>query len=70
MVKLADVQKQVVELSSEEKEGLLAFLIHELPGPFSGTDDEEVLRREEEMDSGAVAAISLEEFLKRVGRSA
>lgn len=70
MVKLVAVQKQVVELSFEEKEGLLAFLIHELPGPFSGPDDEEVLRREEEMDSGAVAAISHEEFLQRVGRPA
>lgn len=70
MVKLADVQKQVVELSFEEKEGLLAFLIHELSGPVSGADDEEVLRREEEMDSGAVAPISHEEFLQRVGRPA
>ena len=70
MVRLADVQKQAAELSFEEKEGLLAFLIHELPGPLSGADDEEVLRREEEMDSGAVEAISHEEFLNRVGRSA
>lgn len=69
MVKLADVQKQAAELSFEEKEGLLAFLIRELPGPLSRADDEEVLRREEEMDSGAVAAISHEEFLNRVGRS-
>jgi hypothetical protein len=70
MVKLADVQKQVLGLSFEEKEGLLAFLIHELPAPLLGADDEEVLRREEEMDSGAVTAISHEEFLKAVGRSA
>jgi len=70
MVKLVDVQQQAAELSFEEKEGLLAFLIHELPGPLSGADDEEVLRREEEMDSGPVAAISHEEFLNRVGRSA
>ena len=70
MVRLADVQKQVVELSCEEKAGLLAFLLHELPAPPSRVADDEVLRREEEMDSGVVVAISHEEFLKRVGRSA
>jgi signal transduction histidine kinase len=68
MVRLMDVQKQAAELSFEEKESLLAFLIHELPAPLSGADDEEVLRREEEMDSGAVEAISHEEFLNQVGR--
>jgi hypothetical protein len=43
----------------EEKEGLLAFLIQELAMSVLGTGDEEVLRREEEMDSGAIAAIFL-----------
>lgn len=32
-----------------------------------GPDDEEVLRREAELDSGAVKAISHEEFLARAG---
>jgi hypothetical protein len=50
----------------EEKEGLLAFLIQELPMSMLGTGDEEVLRRKEEMDSVAVAAISHEEFFGRV----
>jgi hypothetical protein len=45
---------------------LLAFLIQELPMSVLVTGDEEVLRREEEMDSGAIAAISHEEFLRRV----
>ena len=68
MVKLLDVQKQAAELSFEEKEGLLAYLIHELPDPVMGPDDAEVLRREEKMDSGEVKPISHEEFLKQVGR--
>jgi hypothetical protein len=68
MVKLLDVQKQAAELSFEEKEGLLAYLIHELPNPVTGPDDAEVLRREETMDSGEVKPISHEEFLKQVGR--
>ena len=50
----------------EEEEGLLAFLIQELPMSVLGSGDEEVLRREEEMDSGAIAAIFHEEFLGRV----
>ncbi|MFK7909134.1 MAG: hypothetical protein AB8F34_00885 [Akkermansiaceae bacterium] len=68
MVKLLEVQKQAAELSSEDKEGLLAYLIHELPDPVRGADDAEVLRREEEMDSGAIQPISHEEFLNQVGR--
>ena len=68
MARLLDVQKQTAELSHEEKEGLLAYLIHELPDPVLGADDAEVLRREEEMDSGAVEPISHEEFLNQVGR--
>ena len=68
MVRLMDVQMQAAELSMEEKESLLAFLIHELPSPPPGANDDEVLRREEEMDSGAVEVISHEEFLSQVGR--
>jgi len=68
MVSLLDVQKQADALSFEEKEGLLAYLIQALPAPSKWADDAEVLRREEEMDSGAVELISHEEFLKQVGR--
>jgi RecB family endonuclease NucS len=69
MVSLLDVQKQASALTFEEKEGLLAFLIHELPSPPVGSDDFEVIRREEEMNTGAVELLSHEEFLKQVGRS-
>ncbi|MFC5049050.1 hypothetical protein ACFPK9_15835 [Rubritalea spongiae] len=69
MVSLLDVQKQAASLTFEEKEGLLAFLIHELPHHPLGPDDDEVIRREEEMNTGAVDLLSHEEFLKQVGRS-
>lgn len=65
---LLSVQKQTDELSLEDKEGLLAYLLQALPAPSKWTDDAEILRREEEMDSGAVQPISHEEFLKQVGR--
>ncbi|OYV06931.1 MAG: hypothetical protein CFE26_03655 [Verrucomicrobiales bacterium VVV1] len=69
MVRLADVQKQAKELSEEDRKGLVAFLLHEMSGLPSGPDDEEVERREAEMDAGAVTPISHDEFLAQVGRS-
>ncbi len=69
MVQLVDIQKQAKELSQEDREGLVAFLLHGFTGAPSGPDDEEVLRREAEMDSGAVEPISHAEFLAQVGRS-
>lgn len=68
MVQLADVQNQVKELSEEDRKGLVAFLLHGFSGTPSGADDEEVARREAEMDSGAVTPISHSEFLAQVGR--
>jgi hypothetical protein len=68
MVNLLDVQKQAAELTFEEKEGLLAFLIHDLPQPSLGATDQEVLQREEEMNSNSVTLLSHQEFLKQVGR--
>ena len=69
MVQLADIQKQAKELSEEDRKGLVAFLLHGLTGEPSGPDDEEVDRRDAEMDSGVVVPISHAEFLTQVGRS-
>ena len=68
MVQLADIQKQTKELSEEDRKGLVAYLLHGLSGLPSGPDDEEVGRREVEMDSGLVTPISHAEFLSQVGR--
>ena len=68
MVQLADVQKQAKELSEEDRKGLVAYLLHGMSGLPSGPDDEEVERREAEMDSGSVIPISHGEFLAQVGR--
>lgn len=68
MVQLADIQKQANELSEEDREGLVAYLLHGMSGLPSGADDEEVGRREAEMDSGAIPPISHAEFLAQVGR--
>ena len=69
MVQLADIQKQTMELSEEDRRGLVAYLLHGMSGLPSGPDDAEVERREAEMDSGAVLPIDHAEFLAQVGRS-
>ena len=68
MVQLADIQKQANELSEEDRQGLVAFLLHGLTDGPIGADDEEVERRDIEMDSGEVMPISHAEFLEQVGR--
>lgn len=69
MVQLVDIQKQAKELSEEDREGLVAFLLHGFTGAPSGPDDEEVGRRDADMDSGSVMPISHSEFLAQVGRT-
>ena len=68
MVQLADIQKQTKELSEEDRKGLVAYLLHGMSGLPSGPDDEEVERRDAEMDSGSVIPISHGEFLAQFGR--
>gem|GEM_PF-609185 len=70
MVQLADVQRQAKELSEEDRKGLVAFLLHGFTDVPLGPDDEEVERRDAEMDSGEVAQISHAEFLAQVDRQA
>jgi hypothetical protein len=69
MAQLADIQKQAEELSEEDRKGLVAYLLHGFTDAPLGPDDDEVARRDAEMDSGAVSPISHTEFLNQVGRS-
>lgn len=69
MVQLVDIKKQAKELSEEDREGLVAFLLHGFTGVPSGPDDEEVGRRDLDMDSGAIKPMNHAEFLAQVGRS-
>ena len=63
---LSQVQKQADQLSTEDREGLLAYLIHSIPATAIGADDEEISRREYDMDSGSVELLSHEEFVRQV----
>ena len=63
MATLLEVQNEADQLSHEDRAGLIAHLINSLPNPPQGADDEEVLKREAEMDTGIVQPITHEEFL-------
>jgi hypothetical protein len=70
MAQLVDLHNQIRELSEEDRKGLVAFLLHGFTDVPTGPDDEEVERRDAEMDSGEVKPISHAEFLAQVGRLA
>ncbi|RYD38604.1 MAG: hypothetical protein EOP87_01305 [Verrucomicrobiaceae bacterium] len=68
MATLLEVQKAADELSGEEQAGLVAHLLAAFPTAPLGPDDDEIDRREIEMDSGVVRALNHDEFLSAVGR--
>jgi hypothetical protein len=68
MATLFEVKKAADELNSEDRAGLIAHLLATLPSPPLGPDVREMDRREEELDSGRITALTHEEFLSAVGR--
>lgn len=69
MATLSEVTKQADTLSLEDKVGLVSHILDSLPDAPTGPDDDEALRRDEEMNSGEVQPISHEQFLSEVGRT-
>lgn len=68
MLTLMELKKEITALGEEERSGLASFILSSLPKAPLGPDDEEVAKREDEMDSGAVTPISYAEFKQAVGR--
>ncbi|MBX3742287.1 MAG: hypothetical protein KF712_14945 [Akkermansiaceae bacterium] len=68
MATLFEVQKAADELNSEDRAGLVAHLLSSFSSAPLGPDDDEVDRRETELDSGQITALSHAEFLSAVGR--
>lgn len=66
MVKLADIQKKTDELSSEDKEGLLAYILQALDTAPEGITDEEIKSRDFDLESGSVQRVSHGEFVAQV----
>lgn len=65
-VKLAEIEQEALALSERERGSLAAKLLDTLPPPDTTVTDEEVERREQELESGEVAAMLHEEFVRRV----
>ena len=65
-MKLAEVEQEALALPEGERASLAAKLLETLPPPGTDVSDEEVERRERELESGEVPAILHEEFVRRV----
>ena len=65
-MKLAEIEQEALALPERERASFAAKLLNTLPPGETDVSDEEVASRERELDSGQVAAISHEEFLRRV----
>lgn len=65
-MKLAEIEQEALALTEGERAALAAKLLDTLPPPGTDVSDDEVERRECELEAGQVAAISHEEFVRRV----
>lgn len=65
-LKLAGIEQETLVLADREQASLAAKLLNTLPLPGTDVSDEDVDRREREMESGQVAAISHDDFVQRV----
>ena len=67
-MKFTEIEREALALPDRERASLAAKLLDTLPPPGTDVSDEEVERRERELESGQVVAISHEEFVRRVER--
>jgi putative addiction module component (TIGR02574 family) len=65
-MKLATIEQDALALPECERAALAVKLLDTLPPPETEVSDEEVERRESDLESGRVTAISQEEFVQRV----
>ena len=65
-MKLVEIEQEAMALPDRERASLAAKLLDTLPPPGTDVSDEEVEQRERELESGQVAGIMHEEFVRRV----
>jgi hypothetical protein len=65
-MKLVEIEQKALALPDRDRASLVARLLDTLPPPVTEVSDEEVERREREMDLGQVTALSHQEFVRRV----
>lgn len=65
---IAEFEKEALALPVRQRARLAASLLGTLPPPEAEISDEEVLQRDEDLESGRVEEISHEEFVRQVPR--
>ena len=68
MSQLSEIRQAASKLSTEERAELAVFLLEGLDEDRHEVSDEEVLRRRDELASGAMTGLSREEFREACGR--
>jgi putative addiction module component (TIGR02574 family) len=67
-MKLAEIEQEALALSDSERASLAAKLLDTLPPAGTDVSDEEIERRERELESGEVTPISREELDRSLQR--
>ena len=65
-MKLQDIEHEALGLSESERAELVLSLMRTLAAPSAEVTDEEVLRRDGELEAGHVEPMLHEEFVRRV----
>lgn len=68
MKTLTEVKRDADELSNEDQAGLATHILAKLSGVPLGADDDELARREAEIDDGSAKMLTHEQLCKAVGR--
>jgi hypothetical protein len=68
MSEVAQLKETASRLSVVERAELADVLLDGLDGTHHWVDDDEVMRRRQELDSGEINALTLEEFKQACGR--
>lgn len=65
---LLEIEHEARALSLRERAALVTALLDTFPGPGTEVSEEEVARRDRELEEGSVEAISQAEFVRGVER--
>ncbi len=68
MKTLTEIMRETDDLSHEEQAGLASHILAKLDGAPMGPDDDEIARREAEIDSGTAELMTHEQLCRAVGR--
>jgi hypothetical protein len=66
MTRLQALQHEVVGHPPEDRSALITVLLHTFKGPAYDVSDEEVMRRDEEMESGMEKGLSHRQFVRAI----